>query len=39
MRNKNITKAFYIDKLGFEELGDDYDEYLMVNNANQGLKY
>lgn len=31
MRNKNITKEFYLDKLGFREFGStDYDEYLMV---------
>lgn len=31
MRNKIITKDFYLNKLGFEELGvEDYKEYLMV---------
>jgi catechol 2,3-dioxygenase-like lactoylglutathione lyase family enzyme len=30
MRNKAITKDFYVNKLGFEEFGDDYDGYLMV---------
>ena len=31
MRNKNITREFYLDKLGFREFGStDYDEYLMV---------
>ena len=29
MRDKNVTKAFYIDKLGFKEIGD-YEGYLMV---------
>lgn len=29
MRDKNVTKAFYIDKLGFKEIGD-YEAYLMV---------
>lgn len=29
MRDKNITRAFYIDKLGFKEIGD-YEAYLMV---------
>ncbi|MEP3209723.1 MAG: VOC family protein [Maribacter sp.] len=29
MREKNVTKAFYIDKLGFKEIGD-YEAYLMV---------
>ncbi|SEM29293.1 hypothetical protein SAMN04487910_4652 [Aquimarina amphilecti] len=31
MRNKGITKEFYIRKLGFREYGDtDYTEYLML---------
>lgn len=31
MLNKAITKAYYIDQLGFENLGSsNYDEYLMV---------
>ena len=31
MRNKTITKAYYIDKLGFSLVGsDDFDFYLMV---------
>ena len=31
MRNKPITRNFYIDQLGFEEFGrEDYDGYLMV---------
>ena len=29
MRDKKITKAFYIHKLGFKEIGD-YEDYLMV---------
>lgn len=29
MRNKKITKEFYINKLGFKDFGD-YDGYLMV---------
>jgi hypothetical protein len=29
MRNKNITRDFYLNKLGFQEFGD-YDGYLMV---------
>lgn len=35
MRNKAITKAYYIDKLGFSNLGNvDYEEYLMVRKDN-----
>ncbi len=31
MRNKSITRDFYLNKLGFEEFGEkDYDGYLMV---------
>ena len=31
MRDKKITRAFYIDKLGFNQLGStDYDGYLMM---------
>jgi len=35
MRNKLITKEFYISKLGFKEFGTaDYDGYLMVEKDN-----
>jgi hypothetical protein len=35
MRNKALTKDFYLNKLGFQELGSaDYDEYLMVQKDN-----
>jgi catechol 2,3-dioxygenase-like lactoylglutathione lyase family enzyme len=35
MRNKLITKDFYINKLGFQEFGSaDYDGYLMVQRDN-----
>ncbi|MBN2890573.1 MAG: VOC family protein [Bacteroidales bacterium] len=31
MRSKNITRDFYINKLGFQEFGSaDFDGYLMV---------
>ena len=31
MRNKSITKAYYMEKLGFEPVGNyDYDDYLML---------
>ncbi len=29
MRDKNVTRDFYVDKLGFKEIGD-YEGYLMV---------
>ena len=35
MRDKNATKDFYIDKLGFQEFGNaSYDFYLMVQKDN-----
>jgi hypothetical protein len=31
MRNKTLTRDFYLNQLGFRELGSvDYDEYLMI---------
>lgn len=33
MRNKALTKDFYISNLGFKELGD-YDDYLIVGKDN-----
>ncbi len=31
MRNKNVTRKFYLKKLGFKEFGNaDYDSYLMI---------
>lgn len=31
MRNKDVTKDYYINKLGFKDVGkEDYDGYLMV---------
>ena len=31
MRNKHVTRDFYLNKLGFQELGNtDFDGYLMV---------
>src|SRR5882757_2543716 len=35
MRNKAITREFYLNKLGFQEFGSaDYDGYLMVQKDN-----
>lgn len=35
MRNKEITRDFYLNKLGFHQLGSaDYDGYLMVHKDN-----
>jgi catechol 2,3-dioxygenase-like lactoylglutathione lyase family enzyme len=35
MRNKAVTKEFYVDKLGFRQVSNtDYDGYLMVEKDN-----
>lgn len=35
MRNKELTKAFYIDKMGFQVFGtNDYEGYLMLEKDN-----
>jgi len=39
MRDKTLTKEFYIDKLGFEQYGNDYDEYLMVQKDNVQIHF
>jgi catechol 2,3-dioxygenase-like lactoylglutathione lyase family enzyme len=33
MRDKNVTREFYINRLGFKEIGD-YEGYLMVKKDN-----
>ena len=30
MRDKNKTRAYYIDQLGFSQFGGDYESYLML---------
>ena len=30
MRDKAVTAEFYINKLGFQQFGNDYEEYLMI---------
>jgi catechol 2,3-dioxygenase-like lactoylglutathione lyase family enzyme len=39
MRDKPRTKEFYVDKLGFQQFGDDYDEYLMVQKDNVQIHF
>ena len=35
MRNKSVTKTYYINQLGFKELGSaDFDAYLMLTKDN-----
>ena len=30
MRDRTVTKRFYIEELGFQQFGGDYPDYLMV---------
>lgn len=40
MRDKSITKEFYINKLGFQLFGDvDFDSYLMVQKDGIQLHF
>lgn len=40
MRQKSATKAFYIDKLGFQPAGNaDYDGYLMIKFDNLEMHF
>ena len=40
MRNKNITREFYLHSLGFKEFGStDYDDYLMVEKDQIQLHF
>jgi hypothetical protein len=40
MRNKNVTRDFYLNKLDFQEFGDaNYDGYLMVQKNNIQLHF
>lgn len=34
MRDKAATKTFYLNKLGFDQSGGDFDGYLMVKKDN-----
>jgi hypothetical protein len=34
MRDKALTKEFYTGKLGFQQFGNDFDGYLMVQKDN-----
>lgn len=40
MRNKKITRAFYINQMGFSEFGNtDYDAYLMLEKDDIQLHF
>lgn len=39
MRNKQATKDFYLNQLGFEPFGGDYPNYLMVQKDNIQLHF
>ncbi|WP_411768374.1 bleomycin resistance protein [Winogradskyella sp. A3E31] len=33
MRNKSVTRDYYVNQLGFEEIGD-YEDYLMIKKES-----
>jgi catechol 2,3-dioxygenase-like lactoylglutathione lyase family enzyme len=40
MRNKELTKDFYLNRLGFQEFGNtDFDRYLMVEKDNVQIHF
>lgn len=40
MRNKEVTKAYYLNKLGFKVVGDrEYEGYLMVYKDNVQIHF
>lgn len=39
MRNKQVTREFYVNKLGFTQAGGDFDGYLMVQKDNIELHF
>lgn len=39
MRDKNLTKKYYIQGLGFEQFGDDYEGYLMVQKDHVQIHF
>lgn len=39
MRDKAATKNFYINSLGFEQSGGDFDGYLMVKKDNVEIHF
>jgi catechol 2,3-dioxygenase-like lactoylglutathione lyase family enzyme len=40
MRDKNITREYYIHLLGFREVGDaDYDDYLMLEKEQVQIHF
>jgi catechol 2,3-dioxygenase-like lactoylglutathione lyase family enzyme len=40
MRNKMATKNFYLNEMGFKELGNtDFPEYLMIQNDNVEIHF
>jgi len=39
MRDQARTKEFYIDQLGFQQFGNDYEDYLMVQKDNVQIHF
>jgi catechol 2,3-dioxygenase-like lactoylglutathione lyase family enzyme len=39
MRDKAVTRDFYLNKLGFEQYGGDFDGYLMVQKDDVQIHF
>ena len=39
MRDKVQTRAFYIDQLGFQQFGNEFEGYLMIRKENIQLHF
>ena len=40
MLNKSITRSFYVDQLGFKDIGkEDYESYLIVQKENVEIHF
>ena len=39
MRDKSATREFYLNRLGFEQSGGDFDGYLMVKKDNVEIHF
>lgn len=39
MRDKSVTRKYYIYKLGFRQFGGDYDDYLMLEKDSVQIHF
>ena len=39
MRDKTITRDYYVEQLGFQQFGGDYEDYLMVERDHIQLHF